>query len=179
MAKGMAGGYAPLVAIATRKEVIDVIKNGSGNFVHGHIFSHHPVICAVGLAVLRYLKNYNLVERSARRVQYFLQELNELTGFSFVGAVRGKGLMPAIEFVKEKKTKVPFPRTSHFTENILGKVFERGLALYPLMGFVDGVNGDAVMVSPPFIIEEGEIDEIIGILQEVFIEVENERSRCI
>jgi adenosylmethionine-8-amino-7-oxononanoate aminotransferase len=47
------------------------------------------------------------------------------------------------------------------------------------MGFVDGVNGDAVMVSPPFIIEEGEIDEIIGILQEVFIEVENERSRCI
>jgi len=178
MAKGIAGGYVPLGAMATRKEVVDVIKNGSGNFIHGHTFSHHPVICAVGLAVLRYIKNHNLVEQSARRGQYLLQKLNELRGFSFVGDVRGKGLMTAIEFVKEKKTKVPFPRTSHFTEKILGKVFERGLALYPSIGFVDGVNGDAVMISPPFIIEEGEIDEIIGILQEVFIEVENERSRC-
>lgn len=176
--KGITGGYVPLAAMATKKEIVDVIKNGSGNFVHGHTFSHHAVTCAVGLAVLRYLKKYNLVEQSAKRGEYLLQKLNELKRFSFVGDVRGKGLMTAIEFVKEKETKVPFPRASHFAEKILEKAFKRGLVLYPSMGFVDGVNGDGVMVSPPFIIEEREIDEIINILLDVFEEVENERSRC-
>ena len=176
--KGAASGYIPLAIAATKKEIVDVIKNGSGTFVHGGTFSHHAVTCAVGLSVLRYLKKHNLVEQSAKRGEYLLQKLNELKGFSFVGDVRGKGLMTAIEFVKEKQTKVPFPRAFHFTEKILEKAFERGLILYPSIGFVDGVNGDGIMVSPPFIVEEGEIDEIINILQDVFKEVENERSRC-
>jgi len=174
MGKGISSGYIPLAAMATKKEIVDVIKEGSGNFVHGHTSSHHPVSCAVGLAVLKYLKKYNLVEQSGKRGNYLLQKLNELREFSFVGDVRGKGLMTAIEFVKEKESKIPFPRTFHFTEKILEKAFERGLILYPSIGFVDGVNGDGVMVAPPFIIEEKEIDEIMNILQRVFAEVESD-----
>lgn len=174
MGKGISSGYIPLAAMATKKGIVDVIKEGSGNFVHGHTSSHHPVSCAVGLAVLKYLKKHNLVEQSAKRGNYLLQKLNELKKFSFVGDVRGKGLMRAIEFVKEKESKIPFPRAFHFTEKILEKAFKSGLILYPSIGFVDGVNGDGVMVAPPFIIEEKEIDEIINILQRVFVEVESD-----
>jgi len=172
--KGISSGYIPLAAMATKKEIVDVIKRGSGNFVHGHTFSHHPVSCAVGLAVLKYLKKYNFIEQSAKRGEYLLQKLNELREFSFVGDVRGKGLMTAIEFVKDKESKIPFPRAFHFTEKILEKAFDKGLILYPSIGFVNGINGDGVMVAPPFIIEEREIDEIVNILQTVFREVENE-----
>ena len=171
--KGISSGYIPLAAMATKKEIVDVIKKGSGNFVHGHTFSHHPVSCAVGLAVLRYLKKHNLVEQSAKRGKYLFQRLNELREFPFVGDVRGKGLMTAIEFVKDKENKVPFPRAFHFTEKILEESFEKGLILYPSKGFVDGVNGDAVMIAPPFVIEEKEIDEIVNILRAVFTEVAN------
>jgi len=174
MGKGISSGYIPLAAMATKKEIVDVIKEGSGNFVHGHTFSHHPVSCAVGLAVLRYLKNHNLVEQSAKKGSYLLQKLNELRKFPFVGDVRGRGLMTGIEFVKEKESKVPFHRTFHFAERILEKAFERGLVLYSSIGFVDGVNGDGIMVAPPFIIDEKEIDEIINILETIFAEVESE-----
>jgi adenosylmethionine-8-amino-7-oxononanoate aminotransferase len=80
--------------------------------------------------------------------------------------------MAAIEFVKDQRTKEPFPRTAKFTEKVIDSAFENGLVLYPGTGFVDGVNGDMVMVGPPLIIEENEIDEIIEILKKTFLKVE-------
>jgi len=98
--------------------------------------------------------------------------LEELKGFPFVGDVRGKGLMTAIEFVKDQKTKEPFPRAAKFTERVIDQAFDNGLVLYPGTGFVDGVNGDMVMVGPPLIIEETQIDEVIDILKTTFSEME-------
>jgi len=175
MAKGISGGYIPLAAMATKKEIIDIIKKESGNFIHGHTFSHHPVSSAVGLAVLEYIKKHDLVEKSAKRGEYLIQRLNELKEFSFVGDVRGKGLMTGVEFVKDKDSKIPFPREFKLMEKILKKCFEKGLVLYSsTTGMVDGINGDGIMIAPPFIIEEKEIDEIINILQQVFVEIEKE-----
>jgi 4-aminobutyrate aminotransferase-like enzyme len=114
------------------------------------------------------MKERNLVEQCARRGEYLLKRLEELRAFPFVGDVRGKGLMMAIEFVKDQKTKEPFPRADQFTERVIDLAFENGLVLYPGTGFVDGVNGDAVMVGPPLIIEEAQIDEIIDILEKAF-----------
>jgi hypothetical protein len=168
LGKGMSGGYFPLSAMITKTEVVDLLKERSGGFVHGHSFSHHPVACAVGLATLQFMKERNLVEKCARRGEYLLKKLEELRAFPFVGDVRGKGLMMAIEFVKDRKTKEPFPRTGRFTERMVDLAFENGLVLYPGTGFVDGVNGDAVMVGPPLIIEEAQIDEIIDILEKTF-----------
>jgi adenosylmethionine-8-amino-7-oxononanoate aminotransferase len=82
-----------------------------------------------------------------------------------VGDVRGKGLMTAIEFVKDKKNKEPFPRSAKVTEKIVDAAFENGLVLYPGTGFVDAVNGDMVMIGPPFVVEEKETDEILQILK--------------
>ena len=168
LGKGMSGGYFPLSAMITRDEFIDRLKERTGGFVHGHTFSHHPVACAVGLAVLQFIKENKLVEQSAKRGEYLLKRLEELNVFSFVGDVRGKGLMTAIEFVKDPKTKEPFQRTEKFTERVIDLAFENGLVLYPGTGFVDGMNGDMVMIGPPFVIEEHQIDEIIEILKKTF-----------
>ncbi len=174
LGKGMSGGYFPLSAMITRDEFIDRLKERTGGFVHGHTFSHHPVACAVGLAVLHYIKKNKLVEQSAKRGEYLLKRLEELNVFPFVGNVRGKGLMTAVEFVKDKKTKEPFQRTEKFTERVIDLSFENGLVLYPGTGFVDGINGDMVMVGPPFVIEESQIDEIIEILKKTFFQMEKQ-----
>jgi adenosylmethionine-8-amino-7-oxononanoate aminotransferase len=172
LGKGMSGGYFPLSAMITRGEFVDRLKEKTGGFVHGHTYSHHPVACAVGLAVLEHIKKNQLVEQCASRGEYLLKRLEELKAFPFVGDVRGKGLMTAIEFVKDQKTKEPFLRTKKFTERVIDLAFENGLVLYPGTGFVDGVNGDMVMVGPPLIIEEGQIDEIIDILKKTFSQME-------
>ncbi len=172
LGKGMSGGYFPLSAMITRGEFVDRLKEKTGGFVHGHTYSHHPVACAVGLAVLEHIKKNQLVEQCASRGEYLLKRLEELKAFSFVGDVRGKGLMTAIEFVKDQRTKEPFLRTKKFTERVIDLAFENGLVLYPGTGFVDGVNGDMVMVGPPLIIEEDQIDEIIDILKKTFSQME-------
>ena len=172
LGKGMSGGYFPLSAMITRSEYVDRLKEKTGGFVHGHTFSHHPVACAVGFAVIEYIKKNQLIEKSSSRGEYLLQRLEELKDFSFVGDVRGKGLMTAIEFVKDQKTKEPFPRTAKFTERVIDSALDNGLVLYPGTGFVDGVNGDMVMVGPPLIIEENQIDEMIEILKKTFTEME-------
>jgi len=172
LGKGMSGGYFPLSAMITKDEFVDRLKERTGGFIHGHTFSHHPVACAVGLAVIQSIQKRNLVQRCRERGIYLLKRLEELMAFPFVGDVRGKGLMTAIEFVKDQKTKEPFPRSDKFTERVIDLAFENGLILYPGTGFVDGINGDMVMVGPPLMIEEKEIDEIIDILKKTFSELE-------
>lgn len=176
LGKGMSGGNFPLSAMVTRDEFVDRLKERTGGFVHGHTFSHHPVACAVGLAVIEFIREKNLVQRCQERGATLLRKLNELKPFPFVGDVRGKGLMTAIEFVKDQKTKEPFSRSTKFTERVIDLAFENGLVLYPGTGFVDGVNGDMVMVAPPYIIEEHQIDEMIEILKKTFSKVEHEKQ---
>lgn len=172
LGKGMSGGYFPLSAMITRTKFVDQMKEKTGEFVHGHTFSHHPVACAAGFAVLEYIRKNELIEKCASRGEYLLNRLEELKAFPFVGDVRGKGLMTAIEFVKDQKTREPFPREAKFTEKVIDSAFDNGLVLYPGTGFVDGVNGDMVMVGPPLIIEEGQIDEIIDILKKTLSIIE-------
>lgn len=174
LGKGMSGGYFPLSAMITRGEFVDRLREKTGGFVHGHTFSHHPIACAVGLAVLQYIKKNHLVQQCVIRGEYLLKRLEELKSFQFIGDVRGKGLMTGIEFVKDQKTKEPFPRSAKFTEKIVDLAFEKGLILYPGTGFVDGVNGDMVMVGPPLIIQEDQIDEIIDILSKIFSRIEKD-----
>lgn len=174
LGKGMSGGYFPLSAMITRGEFVDRLKEKTGGFVHGHTFSHHPVACAVGLAVLRFIQRQDLLQNCQKQGDYLIKRLEGFKDFPFVGDVRGKGLMTAIEFVKDQKTKEPFPRSAKFTEKVIDLAFENGLVLYPGTGFVDGVNGDMVMVGPPLIIQESQIDEIIEILKKTFSQMEKD-----
>jgi len=160
LGKGISGGYAPLSAVAAPERIVDVIANGSGSFLHAQTFSFHPVACAAGLAAVRMLKRDRLVERCATLGRILQRRLAALTELPHVGDVRGRGLLAGIEFVEDKATRAPFPRAAKFVEAFTEAAQEAGLVVWPNVGHADGVNGDLVVVAPPFIITEQEIEEL-------------------
>ena len=161
LGKGISGGYAALSAVAAPERIIDVIADGSGSFLHAQTFSHHPVACAAGLAAVRYLKRHGLVERCAALGPVLQERLAALRELPHVGDVRGRGLLAGIEFVEDKATRAPLPRTARFAESFTEAAQQTGLVVWPNVGHADGTNGDLVMVAPPFIVTEQEIDEIV------------------
>ncbi len=162
LGKGVSGGYAALSAIAVPDRIVDAIANGSGSFMHAQTFSHHPVACAAGVATMRYLKQHRLVERCARMGQLLHERLRPLTDLPHVGDVRGRGLLAGIEFVEDKASRAPLPRSAKFAERFAQAALDAGLTVWPNVGHADGSNGDLVMVAPPFIITEQEVDEIVS-----------------
>jgi adenosylmethionine-8-amino-7-oxononanoate aminotransferase len=150
--KGVASGYAPLGAVLVGPRVVEALAGGSGAFQHGFTYQNHPVSMAAGNAVLDALEEKNLLARVADAGRELFAALAPLQEHRHVGDVRGLGLLAGIEFVKDRATRAPFPRE----ENIAGKIFqaamEQGVLTYPTQGCVDGVNGDHILLAPPFII---------------------------
>jgi adenosylmethionine-8-amino-7-oxononanoate aminotransferase len=161
LGKGIAAGYAALSAVAAPRRIVDVIARGSGSFLHAQTFSHHPVACAAGLATVRHLKAHRLVERSAALGALLQRRLATLTELPHVGDVRGRGLLAGVEFVEDKATRAPFPRAAKFAETFVDAAQAAGLLVWPNVGHADGTNGDLVMIAPPFIVTEPEIDELV------------------
>ena len=172
MAKGASGGYFPLSITAVRGEWVEVIRKGHGDFVHGGTFSHHAVGAAAGLAALRYLQENDLVSASKVKGEMLGKKLRAALGdLPCVGDVRGLGLMWAVEFVADRATKAPFPPAARFARRVADAAFDKGLIVYPCTGCADGVAGDLVMVAPPFIITEAQMDEAVRLLREAIVEV--------
>jgi adenosylmethionine-8-amino-7-oxononanoate aminotransferase len=165
LGKGINGGMIPLSAMVAKKEIVDVLAQTSGYFNHAQTYSHTPVICAVGLATVRYLKKHRLVERCSEMGEILLQKLSELREYPVVGDIRGKGLMVAVEFVKDRAAKTPFLRSEKFAERFTEKAFQNGLILWPNVGNADGTNGDLIMLAPPFTVTREEISELITLLK--------------
>lgn len=161
LGKGISGGYAALSAVAAPERIVNVIAEGSGAFMHAQTFSHHPVACAAGVAAVRQLKARRLVERCAEIGRILQQRLAALTALPHVGDIRGRGLLAGVEFVEDTTTRAPFPRAARFAEAFTEAAQQEGLVVWPNVGHADGINGDLVMIAPPFIITEPEIDEIV------------------
>jgi adenosylmethionine-8-amino-7-oxononanoate aminotransferase len=160
--KGIAAGYAPLAAVVAPRRIVDVLARGSGALVHAQTFSHHPVSCAAGAATIRYLREHKLVERCAAIAPVFHRKLEALRTLPHVGDVRGRGLLAGIEFVEDTDSRTPFPRSAQFAETFASAALEAGLVVWPNVGQAYGGDGDLVMLAPPFVIEESEVDEIVS-----------------
>ena len=166
MGKGVSGGYAPLSVTAAKGELVELLWERTGDFNHGGTYSHQPVAAAAGLAAVRYIKENDLVARAARMGESLGQRLREgLGNLPCVGDVRGMGMMWAVEFVADQKTKAPFPKARGFASRVFKAAFEAGLIVYPMPGCADGENGDHVMVAPPLVVEAAQIDDIVGLLR--------------
>lgn len=165
-AKGLSSGYSPLGAVIVMEEIHEAIQNGSGAFVHGHTFSQNPLSTAIGAAVLRYVKENDLVARSRRLGEFLLERLKNLLNLEMVGDVRGLGLFAGVELVKDKVTKATIDPKLKANALVATEAFHRGLLTYPGGGGADGINGDHIIVAPPFIITETQIDHMVNILEE-------------
>jgi adenosylmethionine-8-amino-7-oxononanoate aminotransferase len=169
--KGLASGYTPIYTVIVKDAIHDAIREGSGIFVHGHTYSQNPLSAAIACAVMDYLAKHNLVSRSATMGEYLLKALQLLYRHEFVGDIRGKGLFAGIEFVKDRKTKATFDPKLKLNARVANRAFEKGLITYPGGGGADGVNGDHLVLAPPLIIKEKEIDILVSILDETFTEL--------
>lgn len=169
--KGLSSGYTPIFVVIAKEEIHRTIKEGSGAFVHGHTYNQNPLSCAIASAVMDYLLKNDLISRSAKIGEYFIHSLQSLMRHDFVGDVRGKGLFAGIEFVKDKKTKEPFDPKLRLNAQIGNRAFEKGLITYPGGGGADGIKGDHLLLAPPFIITEEQIEKMVSILDETFKEI--------
>ncbi len=162
LGKGLNAGAVPLSALVARRPIVETLAAGSGAFNHAQTYSHHPALCAAGLATLRILGRQRLVERVAGLEPAFLGGLQALRAHPWVGDVRGKGLLAAVELVADRATKRPFPRRERLAERLAERALANGLVVWPNAGNVDGESGDLVMLAPPFTIDDEELGELVA-----------------
>ena len=162
IAKGLGAGYQPIGAMLCSSEIYGTIEEGSGFFQHGHTYLGHPVATAAGCAVLEAILARDLVSRVRRMGEHFDKALkDQFSEHAHVGDIRGRGLFRGIELVADKVSKSPFAPEKRLAAGIKKAAFDQGLICYPMSGTRDGVNGDHILLAPPFIIEDDQIDEVV------------------
>jgi adenosylmethionine-8-amino-7-oxononanoate aminotransferase len=167
IAKGLGGGYQPIGAILMNDRVLAPILAGSGAFAHGHTYLSHPVACAAALAVQEVIASDGLLERVRLLGQRLEAGLVERFGnHRHVGDIRGRGLFQAIELVEDRGSRAPFDPARKLNTRIRDEALSRGLAVYPGGGTADGAAGDHILLAPPYIATEAEIDLIVSRLGE-------------
>ncbi len=153
MAKGITSGYVQLGAVALSGEIFDTLKQKE-RFYHGFTYSGHPLACAVGLKNLEIIENEALVENSEKMGKLLMEKIQALD-LNVIGDVRGKGLMVGVELVNDKETKGKYDPP--LAPDVVESAYEMGLITRPLIG-------DILQFSPPMVIKEPEIDDIVNIL---------------
>jgi len=154
MAKGMTSGYQPLSAVALGHDIADAIAKSDDEMVHGFTYSGHPVACAVALKNIEIMERNGLVGEAAKpRIDYFQKQLATLADHPLVGQVRSVGLLGGLELVEDKATKTFFDPSLDVGFKCREHCFNTGLIMRAV--------GDAMILCPPLVISNDEIDELI------------------
>lgn len=173
LAKGIAAGYTPMGAILAPAAMVEAVAE-SGGFLHGHTYAANPLSCAIGYAVVKEMLDQDLMANAERMGALLRRRLEELKVKSAIlGDVRGKGLLMAIEIVADKETKAILPAERQAVYRILELGIERGLLLYTRRT-ANGKYGEWLMVSPPLIVTEAEVEEIVRLIGETLAAYEAE-----
>ena len=161
-AKGLGAGYQPIGAMLVSRHIYSTIAEGSGFFQHGHTYMGHATACAAGVAVQQVIRDEGLLGRVTTQGEKLTQALTERFGnHPHVGDIRGRGLFLGLELVADRTSKAPFEPQRRIHAGIKQLALERGLICYPMGGTLDGARGDHVLLAPPFIIEDGHIEELV------------------
>ncbi len=160
IAKGLGAGYQPIGAMLCTAEIYDAIATGTGFFQHGHTYLGHPVAAAAALAVLNEILENDLVSQVAQRSEFLQSTLQAHFGqHPHVGDIRGRGFFWGLEFVSDRDSKEPFDSSLKIASSLKKAAFEQGLVCYPMPGTRDGKSGDHVLLAPPFIASNDELEQ--------------------
>jgi adenosylmethionine-8-amino-7-oxononanoate aminotransferase len=174
-AKGMSGAYTPIAAILVSDRVAKAFEKTSGRFINAFTTAGNPVSCSAAIAVVDIIEKDKLVARSAEMGEYMhKQAKKKLAPHPTVGDIRGKGLIMGIELVKDKKTREPFPPSVMAASRVNRLAMERGCMVFPTTGTVAGVAGDVIMMAPPYIITESQIDDGLEMVDAALTDFEKE-----
>ena len=161
--KGLAGGYAPITGVFATSAVADPIA-AAGMNVMFHTFGAHPAACAAANEVLRLMTQEQLLQRVVTTGERLQRRLKEVLGnHPNVAEVRGRGLLQAIEIVKDRASLEPFDVSANITNRLVGTALKRGVFFY---GGGTGDIRDILCMGPPFIIGDTEIELMVRVLSE-------------
>lgn len=172
LAKGITSGYVPMGATAIHEKIAKVFENdtsGNGSLAHGYTYSAHPVAAAAALATLQQVEELAIVE-NAKTVGAYMQQrlLSFVDQFSFVGDVRGVGLMTGIEMVSDKAKRTPMSKAHDAPARVARAAYDAGLMVR--------ISGPNLILSPPLIISHDEVDFLVDTLESAFATVDKTLS---
>jgi L-2,4-diaminobutyrate transaminase len=176
VAKGITSAYVPLSASLVSEKVWSVIEQGGdqyGVFGHGYTYSANPLAAATALTNLDIIERENLVNRAATIGSYMQERLREsFADHPLVGEVRGHGLIGAVEFVANKDPMTRFDPALGVGVRVTRATRDRGVITRALPA------ADTIAFSPPFIVTESEIDEMVGTARAALDQVAKELARA-
>ena len=161
-AKGVTSGYLPLGGVMVNNRVANTIIDEGGEFAHGFTYSGHPAACAVALKNIEIIKEEKILDEvKSKTAPYLKEEWLKLADHPLVGEARIKGLMGAIELCANKETRERFSSEGRFTslDEISAGSLCRDLSINN--GLVMRAVGDTMIIAPPLIINQEQIDELI------------------
>jgi adenosylmethionine-8-amino-7-oxononanoate aminotransferase len=162
IAKGLGGGYQAIGAVLAQARIVDAFARGSGLFQHGHTYIGHATACAAALAVQQVIRRDGLLAHVQRQGAGLRERLQAALGaHPHVGDIRGRGLFMALELVQSRSSKATFDPQLRLHARIKAQAMARGLMVYPMGGTIDGRHGDHVLIAPPFIVSDTELDAIV------------------
>lgn len=168
--KNLTAGFFPMGAVILGPELTARLQAAAEKieeFPHGFTASGHPVGCAIALKAIDVVMNEGLADNVKALTPRFEEGMATLARHKNIGEWRGKGLMGALEAVQDKATKTPFPGHLSVSERIANACTDQGLICRPL--------GQSIVLAPPFIMTDAQMDEMFGkldaALTKVFAEV--------
>jgi adenosylmethionine---8-amino-7-oxononanoate aminotransferase len=161
LAKGLTGGYLPMGVTAVKEHIFEEFKGGPGSgriLCHGHSFTGNPLAAAAACASMALIRDLDIPASLDKLIGRFKNGLESFREYAVVGDVRSIGLIGAIEFVRDNKSKEPFPASYRFALSVVRKALEHGLLVRPL--------GDVLYFIPAFIITGEQVDAMFSILHQ-------------
>lgn len=164
--KALGGGFVPLSGVLLRQKVFDGIAGGTKVLAHGHTFQAHPTACAAALAVQKIMKRDAILDNVKAMGQCLETQLRRQLGhLPYVGDIRGRGLFWAVEFMLDTTAKTPFPVEHNYSNRIVEVAAELGLNVLGNLGKTGELDVELIIISPPYIVTEAEIEAIVRLLK--------------
>lgn len=160
-AKGLSAAYLPIAAVMASVEVIAAVEeqaNRLGFFGHGYTYSAHPVASAVALRVIELMQERKILDHIRDVAPHFAERIHRLDAYNCVGDTRAVGLIGAIDFVRQKGSRLKHDSEAKFAPQVVALAHEQGVILR-------GLPNDALGFCPPLIITHEQIDEMFDAVE--------------
>jgi len=168
VSKGLTGGYLPLSAVLTTDDVYAAFYDDYATltaFLHSHSYTGNPLACSAALATLDIFATQDVIGDNRVKAAHLGRRARALEDHAHVSEVRQCGMIVAIEFVKDKRTREPYPWTERRGQRVYRHALERGVLLRPI--------GNVVYFMPPYVVDEAEMDLMVRVAAEGI-----ERATC-
>ncbi|WP_290651103.1 adenosylmethionine--8-amino-7-oxononanoate transaminase [Aquisalimonas sp.] len=161
LSKGLTAGYLPLAVVMTNDTVYQAFYDDFATlraFMHSHSYTGNPLACRAALATLDIFKQDQVIARNRSLAEYMRQAVSHLESHPHVGEIRQHGMVLAIEMVKDKASREPFPWQERRGLRVYQHALTREALLRPL--------GNVVYLMPPYVIHEAQIDHLATVASE-------------